>query len=446
MLHQRNVGWSSCITYARRARLVVVAGVGFMLLVAGAAAVSANDATLYLIGDSPKTAQVVGLDATALRVRLGEDGDEAQTQSIPWSQVAYWGCRRAPQSLPQWLFQDGGTIVANVLRADQQRWRGGNDDFAFASLSSIWDDVGCPTSGLVGAILQPPYSTVARDQLEFRIRGANGEVDRLWLVGGNAVTGEFVQAGVKNDQAIAESWDFRVRSRTLSIASQRIVGISLQQSEPQAVRFWLGFRDGSLLAVSSWDKAPIRNAIRLNLACGGTAEMQQAAFYEQLCYVRPHHQGVLFLADAEPAEQRHRPYLSVQRTMRRGASVLGGLARVRERVYGKALGVSSESYLVYDLERLKEQAGVDRPWRRLVTSVALDDRAGPSGSVNYQVFLRKADGWATASSSGLVRSGDAPKPLQVDVEGARQIALVVGYGERGDTQDYANWLDPHLER
>lgn len=412
----------------------------------------AGDQTLHLVGQDPFDADIVQLDETSLVIRR-DDGKE-QDESIPWQRVVSWGCRRDPRPLPQWLFRDGGIMVANVLQANQQSWRGGNDLLAFASTTAIWDEVRAPATGLAGVILQPPRTAHARDAWERQLRQSAGVADQLWLVGGNSVQGEFLRAGMDNEEAVAESWNFLARSRNLRLPSQRVTGLRLGRDGATVEaaarpRLWLGFQDGSHVAVRRWTSRA--GIMRLELASGGNAAILQEAFYEQLCFVRPHREDVLYLADAEPSEQRHRPFLTVRRPLRRGATVLGGLPRVSGRVFGKTLGVASESFVVYDLAALESETEgeAEQPlqgWRRLVTAVALDDSAGPLGSVEFEVFVRRGEDWAPAASAGLVRSGDAPRTLQVDLRGASQIALVVGFGERGDTDDVANWLEPRLER
>ena len=77
--------------------------------------------------------------------------------------------------------------------------------------------------------------------------------------------------------------------------------------------------------------------------------------------------------------------------------------------------------------------------------LALDDSAGTRGSVIYRVFLeREAGDWQSAYESPIVRGGEPPLPLSLDVTGALRLALIVDFADRGDELDHANWLNARL--
>ncbi len=47
-------------------------------------------------------------------------------------------------------------------------------------------------------------------------------------------------------------------------------------------------------------------------------------------------------------------------------------------------------------------------------------------------------------TSPIVRGGDAPLPVSVDVRGAKKLELLVDYADRADVLDHADWLDARL--
>jgi hypothetical protein len=49
-----------------------------------------------------------------------------------------------------------------------------------------------------------------------------------------------------------------------------------------------------------------------------------------------------------------------------------------------------------------------------------------------------------AYKSGIVRGGEAPQTVSVDLAGAQGITLTVDYADRGDELDRADWLDARL--
>jgi hypothetical protein len=77
--------------------------------------------------------------------------------------------------------------------------------------------------------------------------------------------------------------------------------------------------------------------------------------------------------------------------------------------------------------------------------VAIDEAAARRGSVVFRVYLLQDDDWQLAFASPVVRGGDGPLSVSVELTGVKEIALVTDYAERGDELDYANWLDARFE-
>ncbi len=91
------------------------------------------------------------------------------------------------------------------------------------------------------------------------------------------------------------------------------------------------------------------------------------------------------------------------------------------------LGVTSNGELWIDLHGAA---------RRFVAEVGVDDaRATGRGSVTFEVWV---DG-KRRYDSGVMRSGEAPKPVSVDLSGARRMILFVGNGGDGGADDVADW-------
>ena len=107
-------------------------------------------------------------------------------------------------------------------------------------------------------------------------------------------------------------------------------------------------------------------------------------------------------------------------------------------IYDKGLGMHSPSRVVYRL---------DGQYVRFAAELAIDDRAGDQGSVVFRIFSEAGQGtWNEVFTSRVVRGGEAPVPISVDIRQARHIALVVEQADRGDQLDRANWLDARLVR
>jgi hypothetical protein len=72
--------------------------------------------------------------------------------------------------------------------------------------------------------------------------------------------------------------------------------------------------------------------------------------------------------------------------------------------------------------------------------VALDDEVAGGGSVTFRVFVDREQKLATP----VVRGGQPPLPISVDLRGAKQLSLVVDFADRGDQHDHADWLNARL--
>ena len=74
----------------------------------------------------------------------------------------------------------------------------------------------------------------------------------------------------------------------------------------------------------------------------------------------------------------------------------------------------------------------------------IDDAAEGRGSVTFGVYVLRDGKLSEAYKSDIVRGGEAPQRVSVDVAGAQGMTLVVDYAERGDEMDRADWLDARL--
>ena len=71
---------------------------------------------------------------------------------------------------------------------------------------------------------------------------------------------------------------------------------------------------------------------------------------------------------------------------------------------------------------------------------ALDDSAGPLGSVVFRVLVDGQQRFVSPPMS--VR--DTPKSIDVDLTGAKVLILVTEFGERGEIRDFADWVEARI--
>ncbi|HLJ54370.1 MAG TPA: NPCBM/NEW2 domain-containing protein, partial [Chthonomonadaceae bacterium] len=111
-------------------------------------------------------------------------------------------------------------------------------------------------------------------------------------------------------------------------------------------------------------------------------------------------------------------------------SVDGHPLRLRGKTYERGFGTHSPGLLLVDLHGKA---------RRFLATVGIDDEVGAGhGSAEFQVL---GDGFRLLWRSGIMRPGDAPKSLDLDLTGTRQLALRVTDGGDGYEFDHADWAD-----
>jgi hypothetical protein len=146
---------------------------------------------------------------------------------------------------------------------------------------------------------------------------------------------------------------------------------------------------------------------------------------------------VAYLSDRETNGVLYEPYVGPTRNYRRNATVAGEVLRVGGRSYDRGLGTQSQTSLVYKLE-----PGA----KRFQALVALDDHAGPLGSVVFKVQVVRQTDRTILFDSKVMTSGMPARLVDVDLTGARALILITEFGERGDVQDHADWIEARIIR
>ncbi len=147
-----------------------------------------------------------------------------------------------------------------------------------------------------------------------------------------------------------------------------------------------------------------------------------------------------YLSDLKAAEAEERSdVIGLVFEHRRDAAVMGGPLRLGGRVYRKGIGAKAYTRLAFDL---------DKRYQSFRAVIGLDDtaraRRDVEGTVVFQVLV---DGKKALGKSGLLlTSNDAPRPLEIEVKGAKRIELICDFGPSSDVLARAAWADAHLVR
>ncbi len=271
--------------------------------------------------------------------------------------------------------------------------------------------------------------------------------DRLLLDNGDELTGSLV--------ALADGVvRFETDVGPVSIKTERVDAVifshaqSGKEPKPHGLRAWLGFRDGSRLLATQL------------LVAGQTLKLKNAdtslsAAPSSLVFLQPLGGRAAYLSDLVPAACDQRPFLDLggSQAPRAGLSwpycndrnVTGGPLRCGGHLYLKGLGVHSAARLVYDISPLPLGAGqggraARSPLTRFQSNIGIDDSTAGQGSVQFRVLVDGQERYV----SPIIRGGNPPLPVSIDVTGGKQLELIVDYADRADVQDHADWLNARV--
>lgn len=429
-------------------------------LVSGAARLYAAEGQLLPLNGKPVSAKLAALD-TQLQAIFELAGGEAR--SLAPGEFVAWGARREMTRGLLILLVDGSILAGGELPPSEEK---GTEvrlaDDRLILKTGIWGErpdpfkaaqFAIPINRVRGLLLHAPPEAAARDRLLDELADAKGDDDRVWLDNGDLLSGTLLPAadpklpaGAAGPPArpAAELAPAALRlevkggrdTKPLSIPWGKVRGIrfspalaALPPEKPAAML--VGLADGSSLRVKEL-RAPGADQLEVVLLGGLTLPVGSLTdLPAEIVSLRGSQASVTWLSDLEPQGYRHWPYLSGEWNLGRDRSAAGGRLRVGGRLYDKGLGMHSRSRVIYDLP---DGAA------RFEAEVAVDDAADGRGSVIFRVFTGDGDGFQPALETPVVRGGDSPRAISVDLKGAKQVALVVEYADRGDERDHADWL------
>jgi len=145
------------------------------------------------------------------------------------------------------------------------------------------------------------------------------------------------------------------------------------------------------------------------------------------------------LTDLKPTAVKEEGFNGTAWPMTANRSVRGNpiklLTARGEEVFDAGLGVHSRSTLTYSLSG---------KYKRFEAVVGLDAATGKRGAVDVRVLVDGKEVW---SSRGSVKGGEPARPIgPIDVTGASELLLEVGFGGDQHVLDRADWVEPILVR
>jgi len=389
------------------------------VLAACTAAASGAERTLVLAGGERLSAKLQQID-TGGRYVFEING---QARDIPAADFVSWGAPVESSQGIHVVLDRAGLLVAADLTLDGEE--------LVLEGSSIWNaarrtaPLPVPLTLVAGVLFHPTSDTESRDRHLLAISSTDSNSERLFLANGDELSGTLLELTPARLSFESNVGPINVDlEKVAAVAFDPALRTSLADRTPGVM---VGLADGSRLRAESL--VTDEKAAQLTLGNDVTWQVDS----ESIIWLRPLRAEVTYLSDVEPASYRHLPFLDLTWPYQLDRSVTGGLLRNGGQLYLKGVGMHSTGRLTWDLEQ---------SWRRFEAEVALDDSAGKRGSVVFRIFTDGKEVYA----SPVVRGGEPPLPISVDLRGAKRLSLIVDFADRGDELDHADWLDARLVR
>lgn len=360
---------------------------------------------------------------------------EGHQKTFEMSDYVRWGRYSDQDRSSQILLADGTVVVGGVMRID-------TDSLTIAS--SLWGELRIDRGLVRGWMMLPAIDPLERDRQQNSLLIPE-TADRVVLQNGDVIAGTLLPTTERDGGGLFG---------LVSVAIKSLNGETdtpVQLEEVRAITFKatdvgisnhtgsLGFRDGSFVAAAAMAKEEPDETV-ITTVFGASLRLSSESFVNNLTFIQPQHERGTYLSDLPAVGYKSIPFLTLDWPLGIDTNTLGGRLRSGGHVIFKGLGMHSTSRVVYDL---------GGKYRRLETELALDDHAQRQGSVVYRVLLESEGNsgersWGLAFTSPIIRGGDSPLPISVDVASASRMALVVEMADQADTRDYANWLNARL--
>jgi hypothetical protein len=391
---------------------------------------------------------LVGIDANgAVFFRLTETkGQRGEMRSLPLERLVRWGNPVAPRPQTIVVLADGGQIVTAADWAGGAAVRVVGDEVVV--LSELWNERHLKRELVSGIVFAQQSRSEDRERLVERVKSepspapslkgrGNLGSDIVLLSNGDRLSGSLreIERGslaieTKNGEVKVPL--SRVEAVGFTVADKAASSFRQGETEGRRSGYVVGLRDGSLLyakAIRADEKeivVELARGVKLN---GGTVG--------DLIALQSLGGQFVYLSDLDGADYRIVPYLTIAWPYTRDRNVLGGPLVVRGKRYLKGIGMHSAARLTYRF---------DGDYQRFDSAIAIDDSAKGRGSVTFAAYDSRDGKWSEAYKSNIVRGGQAPVPISVDLRGARGLTLTVDFADRGDELDHAVWLDARLVR
>jgi hypothetical protein len=356
------------------------------------------------------------------RVRAGESAgtvvvDDGESAPTTLRQEDISAIDFGPAAGPGAPVAEAGSASTVLLR---------NGDRLWGPLRQLWPPTVARGGG--ATVVPPAWVAAVRvkqkaESLPGRHEAVGGTRDAVELTNGDRLEGQV--EGVR---------DGRLRVRTsvgaLGIDPKRVRSLVMARGEAPleatpGIQATVETGDGERIT-GEWKRL---SATELHLKPAWGAELTLPV--QRLTRLTVLNGRLVFLSDLRPAEVQETPYFDRARPFRIDQSQGGRSLRLGGRIYSRGLGVHARSVLTYAL------AG---SYKTFAATIGIDSEVGNGGSVTFRVVGDDR----VLHETPVVRGGDAPVPISVDVSGVLLLRLEVHEAEDADIADHADWAEARL--
>ncbi|MGE3808227.1 MAG: NPCBM/NEW2 domain-containing protein [Gemmataceae bacterium] len=330
--------------------------------------------------------------------------------------LARQGTRRPPRPVDEHVVLVGGALVpgrADDLTGETLRFQArldGDKDLdwklGLSAVALVW--------------IAAPEGTKSAEALARQLAAARRGRDQVHLRNGDVLEGILISFARKDQLKI------EVKGREVAVEFNKVAVIALNtdlQRVPKTKQHGhVVLASGARLELATL-KANERTATGKTIH-GNPVEFPVA----DLVALDMRGGPVAYLSDLKPTLFQFTPFLDLEWSYVNDGSVAGSDLRLGGHTFDKGVGVHAASKLTY---------AVPAGSRRFEALVGLDDRTGREGTARLEVLVdgkpRKLP-W-----DGSLLGGKPPQELRVDLDGAKEVTLLVDFGPRGNVQAHVDF-------
>jgi len=357
--------------------------------------------------------------------------DATQDVVVPKGRLVAWGRPTEAGTGAYLVLVDGGVIAIADANTDPESIHVRTQTFGARGVPQFGERA-FPLERARGVVFRSPSSAPRRDRLfESVLAPAPGDRDRLTLVDGDELVGSLTT--LAPDRIVIETSLGPAEKQTFAASTLVLNPALAAKIEPPSQRILIGFVNGTTLAATSIAMTDDLVSIVPAIIAGTPEEKGRPWTAERgdVVFLQVIGGDARYLSDLEPTGYKHVPFLDRVVAYRIDRSVTGGRLRAGGRRFEKGISMPSTSRLTFPL---------DGKARKFQAEIAIDDDAEGAGSVTFRVFVDAEERYR----SEIVRGGDPPRTIDVDIAGGKQLSLVVDFAEFGDQRDHADWLNARL--